>query len=505
MRKALNKVIKLCLILMTLSCYTEAQNSSFKNALGVKGVLVDYNSPITNKYFDGDGVTGAVEYTYSRFLNKSLNLAFPIKLGHAKYPDANDVLKPRQPFYSGDLTLIYKFNNDYMLKESAVIAPYIFAGIGAEYLDSEIDEHLDAQVPLGLGLSFKLAPAVYLNAQSEYRLSLIKSRNSLEHSIGLNLLFGKGAMEKETPPPPVKEETPAPADRDKDGIIDAKDDCPDVAGIAKFAGCPDSDGDGIADGNDKCPSEAGPLSNAGCPLNDADNDGLVDKEDNCPNEKGPKENKGCPYGDADGDGVNDNVDNCPNKKGPASNDGCPEPVKVVDQDKDGIPDSSDKCPTVFGIQKFGGCPDTDGDGIADSDDRCPTVAGTLANKGCPEIRQEEKAVLDLAMRSVQFETGSNTLKTSSYSVLDQVAGIMQKYPSYSLSISGYTDSVGEASSNQRLSERRAKACFDHLVSKGVSASKMSYAGYGESSPIASNDTKEGRARNRRVEFRIFVR
>jgi len=74
-----------------------------------------------------------------------------------------------------------------------------------------------------------------------------------------------------------------------------------------------------------------------------------------------------------------------------------------------------------------------------------------------------------------------------------------------LSISGHTDSVGSASSNQRLSERRAKSCYDYLTTKGISARQMSYAGYGETQPVADNKTKEGRQANRRVEFNVFLR
>ncbi len=505
MKQTLLKGLTLLLIL-TLMGTLNAQNSQFKNAIGVKGILVDYSSPITNKYFSGNQTTGAVEYHYARYLNKSFNLALPARFGYAKYPREDESLKNRQYFGSTDLTLVYKLANDYIIKETAIFAPYIVAGVGVEYLDDESPEDIDAQIPLGLGLNIRLAPAVYLNAQTEYRLGLIKGNNSIEHGIGLSFLFGKGGAAPKDEEPPVKEETPAPADRDGDGVLDINDECPDVVGLSKFSGCPDTDGDGLADAKDKCPTEKGPLANSGCPWGDSDSDGVLDNIDGCPSEKGPAENKGCPWGDADGDGVMDNVDKCPSEKGPASNNGCKVEAPVEkDTDNDGVLDKADACPTTPGLAKFAGCPDSDGDGVKDSDDRCPSVAGTLSNKGCPEIKQEEKAVLDLAMRSVQFETGSNVIKTSSYSVLDQVADIMQKYPNYSLSISGYTDSVGDAGNNQRLSERRSKACFDYITRKGVSSSRMSYAGYGEESPIASNDTREGRAMNRRVEFRIFIR
>ncbi|MEZ4986990.1 MAG: OmpA family protein [Saprospiraceae bacterium] len=153
---------------------------------------------------------------------------------------------------------------------------------------------------------------------------------------------------------------------------------------------------------------------------------------------------------------------------------------------------------------YAGCPDTDGDGVVDADDRCPEEAGPTTNKGCPEIEEEAKEVLNLAMRAVQFETGSATILKESYTVLDQIADIMARYPAYELRISGHTDNVGDAVKNQELSESRAAACYEYLLSKGAKSSKMSYAGFGEDYPIAPNSTATGRTLNRRVEFELIV-
>lgn len=102
------------------------------------------------------------------------------------------------------------------------------------------------------------------------------------------------------------------------------------------------------------------------------------------------------------------------------------------------------------------------------------------------------------------ETGKSAIKTESYSILDKIVAIMMKYPSYGLNIEGHTDDVGEADFNKTLSESRAIACFDYLVSKGIFGQRMKHWGFGEVRPIADNNTPEGRARNRRVEFLLFV-
>lgn len=177
---------------------------------------------------------------------------------------------------------------------------------------------------------------------------------------------------------------------------------------------------------------------------------------------------------------------------------------IKDRDGDGVLDKMDRCPDVPGLATLSGCPDRDGDGIADDEDRCPDQRGTALAKGCPELAQIDKDVIIRAIRNVQFETAQATLLSASYPVLDEVASLMQRYPAYSLRIGGHTDNVGDDKMNLDLSKRRAKTCFDYLVSKGVSAARMSHDGFGETRPVATNDTEEGRAQNRRVEFELYV-
>lgn len=154
--------------------------------------------------------------------------------------------------------------------------------------------------------------------------------------------------------------------------------------------------------------------------------------------------------------------------------------------------------------------DTDGDGVPDVSDKCPTVKGTVANNGCPEeVRQapvvtvETQKVLTEALEGVQFETGSAILKPVSYAILDKVASVMKNNGGYNLAIGGHTDATGNEAANQKLSEKRAQACLSYLVTKGIAASRMNATGYGSTQPIMDNKTPEGRAKNRRVEFRVF--
>lgn len=285
-------------------------------------------------------------------------------------------------------------------------------------------------------------------------------------------------------------------DRDKDSVQDRFDDCPDIAGLVKFKGCPDRDNDSIIDGKDDCPDIAGLAKFKGCP--DTDNDGIKNSEDECPDVAGTLEHQGCP--DTDLDGVIDQLDNCPTVNGPKENIGCPWP----DTDGDGLLDKDDQCPNQPGPLDNKGCPhvDTDGDGILDKDDQCPSVKGVIENHGCPKIEAAAQEILKTAFDNLEFNTGNAVIKDVSNSSLDELAKLLLKKTEWKLQIAGHTDNVGNDQANLLLSKKRAEAVKTYLVSKGVPADRIRTLFFGETQPIASNDTEDGRQKNRRVEMTI---
>ena len=176
-----------------------------------------------------------------------------------------------------------------------------------------------------------------------------------------------------------------------------------------------------------------------------------------------------------------------------------------DSDHDGVSDKLDKCPdTPKGVAVDAlGCPiDTDGDGVADYLDKCPDVAGIAANKGCPEVKAATKKIFAQALQGIQFESGKNVIKKSSYSILDKVVKVMKENPSYNLEINGHTDSQGAAATNLELSQKRSDAVQAYLTKGGVEASRLTAKGFGETMPVADNATAAGKAKNRRVEFKV---
>jgi OOP family OmpA-OmpF porin len=247
-----------------------------------------------------------------------------------------------------------------------------------------------------------------------------------------------------------------------------------------------------------CPGKQ--LLDAGCPDGDGDGDGVKDSKDKCPTTpKGRKVNaEGCEL-DGDGDGVVDALDKCPTTpKGRKVNaEGC-----ELDSDGDGVIDANDKCPTVPAPGTADGCPvakDSDGDGIMDDKDKCPTVAAPGTADGCPPPAPAP-APKKLTLEGVNFDNDKATLRPDAYGILDKAAATLKEWGNAKVEVAGHTDSRSDDDYNQKLSQRRAETVRTYLIGKGVAADRLTAKGYGESSPVADNESEEGRFKNRRVEL-----
>ncbi|MCK5795518.1 MAG: OmpA family protein [Anaerolineales bacterium] len=226
---------------------------------------------------------------------------------------------------------------------------------------------------------------------------------------------------------------------------------------------------------------------------DSDHDGVPDDADNCPGTPtGVKVNSnGCPL-DSDGDGVLDYKDNCP---------GTPKGVKVdtmgcpLDSDGDGVPDHRDKCtntPAGTKVDSSGCQLDSDGDGVYDHLDKCPDTprGAAVDQRGCWAFGG-----------NVFFAVNKSDIRSEAHPLLNEAVKILKENPGIRVEIQGHTDSTGAEAYNQMLSEKRAGAIKAYLVKEGIDADRLDGKGYGESDPIASNDTAEGRQKNRRVRFK----
>ncbi len=496
----MKRITHLFVVLMLLFAFANAQTSEKKWALGLYGGKNEYNGDLGNAVFNfNKAFYGFGGISLSRYLNPSFNLGLQGNYGTYGYYKDSETRNLLGKKTEGILFLDYKFNNGYILKEEAKLAPFLSAGAGIAGYEGDriIGGGNDFIFPVGAGLKYQISDAFGIqykftcNFTNEDKRDYVVEDNNdrfAEQTLGIIFSFGK-------------------KDSDRDGVADHLDKCPGTPKgvMVNEHGCPiDADNDGIPDYLDECPgTPAGVKVDAkGCPV-DSDGDGVPDYLDKCPNTpRGEKvDERGCPA-DTDGDGVFDYMDECP---------GTPEDVKVdskgcpVDSDGDGVADYLDKCPdTPKGVKVDAqGCPlDRDGDGIPDYLDKCPDVPGTLKNKGCPEVKEETKKIFDQALQGIQFETAKAVIKPSSYSILDKVVQVMKDNPEYDLEINGHTDNVGDDAMNMELSQNRADAVKQYLIAKGIDAVRMTAKGFGETQPVEDNSTAAGRAKNRRVEFKV---
>ncbi|WP_374449473.1 OmpA family protein [Cloacibacterium normanense] len=275
----------------------------------------------------------------------------------------------------------------------------------------------------GIGSNFWLTKNFGLNLQGDYVSTPGNSSNVAnfwQASASLMFRFGN-------------------TDRDKDGIKDSEDACPDVPGLAQFQGCPDTDGDGVADKDDNCPEVAGPVENNGCPWPDTDGDGVLDKDDACPSVAGPAANNGCPW------------------------------------------------------------PDTDGDGILDKDDACPTVAGLAQYNGCPRTDVNVAEDVTKALNDILFDFNKATIRPESKEKLDQAAAYIKDFPAGKFLIEGRTDKKGSDAYNLKLSRQRAASVVAALEARGVAPEQLKSRGVGEAkATVAETASDAERLSDRRV-------
>jgi outer membrane protein OmpA-like peptidoglycan-associated protein len=343
--------------------------------------------------------------------------------------------------------------------------PFLYAGPG--FLANNSTKGMTFDV--GLGGKYYIEPttalyleAGYINGIESTTEGKTSTENLWKATVGLEFDFGKAK------------------DSDMDGVSDKKDKCPNTpTGVAVDAnGCPiDSDADGVADYIDECPTVAGLTSLKGCP--DKDKDGVADKDDACPDVAGVISLKGCP--DSDGDGIADKDDKCPN---------TPKGYRV---------DAS-------------GCPfDRDKDGVVDEEDECPTVTGPKENKGCPvkepekkEITAEQVIIQNIKVIPVHFVSNHSYLTDYSKGQLDKLIQTLNSDKAFKVNIFGYADAQGTDEYNVKLSQSRIESVISYLEEKGIATARIIHQkAFGKANPVASNNTEEGRLKNRRVEFEIF--
>ncbi len=267
-----------------------------------------------------------------------------------------------------------------------------------------------------------------------------------------------------------------PPDADGDGVPDSLDRCAGtLKGVAVDAtGCPpDTDGDGVADYEDRCPRtpKGAPVDRAGC-LRDTDGDGLADWDETRTYGTNPNDP------DTDDDGLWDGREVRKFRTDPLN----------PDTDGDDLKDGEE-------VTRYHTNPlerDTDRGSVDDGME--VLVAGTDPLNPADDVREVKTVEL-----RINFDFDSDVVKPEYYDQLAEVAAFLKKYPQLKVTIEGHTDSKGPLEYNMKLSLRRARSVVKLLNEwYGIPMDRMEAKGYGPTRPVASNDTEEGRARNRRI-------
>jgi len=452
----MKKLMIIVVSILLIGSLALADDIGGKFGIGVKGGVAQYYGDLSENSF---GLNYGLSVDY--WLGERLGLGF-------NYGKSQLQAEENAQYFESDLwnySLHLKLN----LLPKSNLNPYLIVGYEwwdgdpkkedggwvsefGQGIESGDYEKVNNAIPVGLGFSYYLTDVLSFDAEGLLHYTTVdyvdgyvegdKDDTWISLAVGLSLHFGKAK---------------------------------------------DTDGDGIPDRHDKDPMHAEDFDNF------QDEDGVPDL-------------------DNDLDGVPDAVDKAPLDPEDRDNFQDEDGVPDLDNDNDGIADVDDKAPNAAedmdGFQDDDGVPDTDNDndGILDVDDRCPNEAETLNDyedlDGCPDEKPEvdvktgEAIVLD----GVNFATGSANLTENSKTILDKVVRTMTKNPELELEVRGYTDNTGSYSGNMKISQRRADSVKNYLVGMGIESSRLAAQGFGPENPIASNDTRDGRAQNRRIEF-----
>lgn len=390
--------------------------------------------------------------------------------------------------------------------------PYLYAGFG--YMHYEVEQIPDNPtpgeefdgwmgiIPAGLGLQFRLIKNVAFEATAGYNLGL---KDNLEPVISndnndgfftftLGLTVTAGDPNRDTDGDGLTNDQeeelgtdPEIADTDGDGLSDGVE-------FLKTKTDPkaaDSDGDGLSDGDEVNNYKTDPNKA------DTDGDGLKDSDEINVHKTDPLK------ADTDGDGLNDSDELLKYKTNPMK----------ADTDSDDLKDGEEVTKHKTDPLKA----DTDGDGLSDGDEvikhksnpfKKDTDDGTIddnaeVKRGTNPLNPDDDVVkvgVAMVLEGITFETGKSTITPESESTLQKALKTLTTYPDIFVEVSGHTDNVGNSKSNQKLSQQRADAVKDWLIKNGIDAGRLTAVGYGSAKPIVANDTKENKAKNRRIEF-----
>jgi len=520
----MKKIVYLFVIvgLVAMSQHNYAQFKDWGTKFGIRGSILFPENSFANLGFSGNDNTSfdwfKASYLGEAFfgfeLSKALELS--INAGYGKY--AGVAMKEEGTDFGEYETTIIPIALRFKVAPWDVKGwnPYFYVGGGV--MNYSVDTAPDnvggvatepdgwvAVIPAGIGAEFALGERVLLDfalggaMSSTYLLDAYRSDEDniwdsyFNASLGLTFTGENCKVDKDMDGLGKCDEVkigtdPLNADSDGDGLNDGEE----FLTYKTDPLNPDTDGEGLMDGVEVKSTGTNPL------IADTDGDGLNDAEEVNTYKTDPL------VIDTDKDGLKDGEEVLTYKTNPVK----------ADTDGDGLTDGDE-------VLKYKTDPlkaDTDGDGLSDSEEvlthktdplKIDTDAGavddgTEVKRGTDPLNPEDDVVkigVVYVMEDIYFDVNKTTVKPESEVRLNKVLKTLQTYSDISVEVSGHTDSDGSAKSNQILSEGRAESVKDWLVNKGIEARRISTVGYGEDKPVADNKTKEGKQKNRRIEFK----
>ena len=520
MKKLIYLFVVLGLVAMSQQSY--AQFKDWGTKFGIRGSILFPENEFANLGFSGNDNTSfdwfKTSYLAEAFFGFELSKALELSIngGYGKYAGVA-MQEEGSDFGEYESTIIpisLRFKvSPWDLKGWN---PYFYVGGGVMNFSVDTKPSITspreaeedgwvAIIPAGIGAEFALSERVWLDfalggaMSSTYDLDSYRSTEEEAFDSYFNASLGLTFVGEN-----------CKVDKDMDGLGK----CDEVK-IGTDPLVADTDGDGLNDGEEFLTYKTDPLNP------DTDGDGLTDGIE-------VKSTKTNPLiADTDGDGLNDGLEVNTHNTDPL----------VVDTDKDGLKDGEEVLTYLTNpikadtdgdgltdgdeVLKYKTDPlkaDTDGDGLSDSEEvlthktnplKVDTDGGTVddgteVKRGTDPLNPEDDVVkvgVVYVMEDIYFDVNKATIKPESEVRLNKVLKTLQTYSDISVEISGHTDSDGSAKSNQKLSEARAESVKDWLVKKGIDAKRISTVGQGEDKPVADNKTKEGKQKNRRIEFK----
>jgi outer membrane protein OmpA-like peptidoglycan-associated protein len=472
----------------------QAQTPDNKIITGVEATFVDYKGVVNNEVFKPGNFNPGLRLTANIYLNKWMNYAVTSSfIPKASYPQPFNTGFLPQLLMDFNTGVQVKVNNGVLFREEARFAPYLYTGIGFNTTEGQNGFY----APIALGMRLRLTHTMSLNFETMYRQKFGGAIQPRSHSLGF--VFVLPTNKPKTQPIATKNDKNAKANtaKNKEGLANSE---PKEQKVAVISSKPSShDGDPKPAKITPTPVEKKAVvatsvkPKTTITIKDRDKDGIADDKDGCPDEYGAVEQGGCPTiakvdkskltdveqagdKDTDGDGILDRLDGCPSEPGLQKDGGCPLRYAVA-QSIDARIDRSDILTSKSS--------DVMEEKVANPTFNTPLPSSKRERGDLTEVKAKDLDRLAIIAKSLQFVAGSDSLMPSSKPLIAELNAILAKYPQHRLEVSGFYGTAKDEESNQVMSVLRAhKIKSLLLLTQEQKYNRLKTNGYGSTNTAA---------------------